>query len=182
MKNNTIKTIVAAGIGAALFLVIGMVINIPTPVPNTSIQLQYALQSLLAILFGPLAGFFSGFIGHTLKDAMAGYGLWWSWILPSGLFGLGLGLLKSQFKIEQGIFTTKDAIRFNIAQLILNVLVWGVVAPVGDILFYAQPAEKVFAQALMAGLANAFTVAIGGTLLLSIYAKTRTKSGSLSKN
>lgn len=32
----TIKQVVAVGIGAALFVVIGM-INIPTPVPNTSI-------------------------------------------------------------------------------------------------------------------------------------------------
>lgn len=47
MKNNTIRNVVATGIGAALFVVIGM-INIPTPVPNTSIQLQYPLQALLA--------------------------------------------------------------------------------------------------------------------------------------
>lgn len=39
MKNNSIKTVVATGIGAALFVVIGLVINIPTFVPNTSIQL-----------------------------------------------------------------------------------------------------------------------------------------------
>ena len=35
MRNNTIRNVVATGIGAALFVVIGM-INIPTPVPNTS--------------------------------------------------------------------------------------------------------------------------------------------------
>lgn len=46
----TIKQVVAVGIGAALFVVIGM-INIPTPVPNTSIQLQYAVQALLSIIF-----------------------------------------------------------------------------------------------------------------------------------
>ena len=44
----TIKQVVAVGIGAALFVVIGM-INIPTPVPNTSIQLQYAVQALSLI-------------------------------------------------------------------------------------------------------------------------------------
>ena len=42
MKNNSIRSVVATGIGAALFVVIGM-ISIPTPVPNTSIQLQYAV-------------------------------------------------------------------------------------------------------------------------------------------
>lgn len=37
MKNNSIKTVFATGIGAALFVVIDLVINIPTFVPNTSI-------------------------------------------------------------------------------------------------------------------------------------------------
>ena len=55
MKNQSIKQVVAIGVGAALFVVIGM-ISIPTPVPNTSIQLQYAVQSLLSIIFGPLVG------------------------------------------------------------------------------------------------------------------------------
>lgn len=49
MKNQSIKQVVAIGVGAALFVVIGM-ISIPTPVPNTSIQLQYAVQSLLSII------------------------------------------------------------------------------------------------------------------------------------
>ena len=71
MKNNSIKTVVATGIGAALFVVIGLVINIPTFVPNTSIQLQYAVQALLSILFGPVVGF----IGHALKDSIQ-YGPW----------------------------------------------------------------------------------------------------------
>ena len=50
MKNQSIKQVVAIGVGAALFVVIGM-ISIPTPVPNTSIQLQYAVQSLLSIIW-----------------------------------------------------------------------------------------------------------------------------------
>ena len=87
----TIKQVVAVGIGAALFVVIGM-INIPTPVPNTSIQLQYAVQALLSIIFGPIIGLLVGLIGQAIKDFLAGYGLWWSWIIASGLCGLAVGL------------------------------------------------------------------------------------------
>ncbi len=53
MKNNSIKTVVATGIGA-LFVVIGLLISIPTFVPNTYIQLQYAVQSLLSIVLDQL--------------------------------------------------------------------------------------------------------------------------------
>ncbi len=100
MKNNSIKTVVATGIGA-LFVVIGHLINIPTFVPNTSIQLQYAVQSLLAVVFGPVVGFLVGFIGHTLKDSLT-YGPWWSWILASGVFGLVVGLTKNVCVFKKG--------------------------------------------------------------------------------
>ncbi|VEI59360.1 ECF transporter substrate-specific protein MtsA [Streptococcus mutans] len=48
MKNNSIKAVVATGIGAALFVIIGIFINIPL-FANTSIQLQYAVQAFLAL-------------------------------------------------------------------------------------------------------------------------------------
>ena len=34
-NNNSIKTVVAIGIGAALFFVLGRFVAIPSPVPNT---------------------------------------------------------------------------------------------------------------------------------------------------
>ena len=47
MKNNSsIKTVVAVGIGAALFFVLGRFVAIPSPVPNTNISLQYAVLAL----------------------------------------------------------------------------------------------------------------------------------------
>ncbi|WNO78923.1 ECF-type riboflavin transporter substrate-binding protein [Streptococcus suis] len=181
MKNNSIKIVVATGIGAALFVVIGLLINIPTFVPNTSIQLQYAVQSLLAVVFGPVVGFLVGFIGHTLKDSLT-YGPWWSWILASGVFGLVVGLTKNRLRMQEGIFDGKDIFAFNIFQAVANLIAWGVIAPVLDILIYSEAANKVFAQGLVAGIANSITVAIAGTLLLAVYAKSQTKTGSLSKD
>ncbi|MCO4641902.1 putative membrane protein [Streptococcus infantarius subsp. infantarius] len=177
MKNNSIKTVVATGIGAALFVVIGLVINIPTFVPNTSIQLQYAVQALLSILFGPVVGF----IGHALKDSIQ-YGPWWSWILASGVFGLVVGVAKSRLRIQEGIFEGKDILVFNAFQIVANIVSWSIIAPVLDIVIYSEPANKVFVQGLVAGIANSVTVAIAGTILLIVYARTQVKSGSLSKD
>ena len=36
MKNSSIKTVVAIGIGAALFFVLGRFVAIPSPIPNTN--------------------------------------------------------------------------------------------------------------------------------------------------
>lgn len=40
MKNTSIKTVVAIGIGAALFFVLGRFVAIPSGVPNTNISLH----------------------------------------------------------------------------------------------------------------------------------------------
>ena len=101
MKNNSIKTVVATGIGAALFIIVGTLINIPTPIPNTNIQLQYAVIALFAVIYGPTVGFFSGFIGHALKDALQYGSPWWTWVLVSGLIGLAIGLLAKKINIEK---------------------------------------------------------------------------------
>lgn len=182
MKNNSIKTVVAAGIGAALFIIVGTLINIPTPIPNTNIQLQYAVIALFAVIYGPTVGFFSGFIGHALKDALQYGSPWWTWVLVSGLIGLAIGLLAKKINIEKSPLTVKDYVWFNAVQIIANVVGWALIAPYGDILIYSEPASKVFAQGILSAAINSLTIAIGGSLLLAVYSKTRTQSGSLTKD
>ncbi|AXQ78087.1 ECF-type riboflavin transporter substrate-binding protein [Streptococcus chenjunshii] len=181
MNNNSIKTVVATGIGAALFVIIGLFVNIPL-FSNTSISLQYAVQAFFAVIFGPAAGFFIGFIGHMVKDMFAGYGVWWSWVLSSSLVGFGIGFLKNRLQVEKGIFTRKDIVIFNLVQVLVNIAAWAVIAPIGDILIYSEPANKVFTQGLIAALSNSLTIGIGATILLAVYAKTRTQTGSLAKD
>lgn len=178
MKKLSVKSVVAIGIGAALFFVLGK-ISIPTPVPNTYISLQYAIQAVFATLFGPVAGLLIGLIGHTLIDATS-YGPWWSWIIASGFAGLVIGLVTLKLDLNDGL-DKKKILQFNVAQIIAHLLAWGVVAPVLDIVIYAEPIEKLFAQGLMAGVANIVTTGIVGSLLLLAYSKTIVKKGSLNK-
>lgn len=56
MKKISIKAVVAIGVGAALFFVLGRFVAIPSGIPNTNISLQYAILGLLASMFGPVAG------------------------------------------------------------------------------------------------------------------------------
>ena len=181
MKKFSVKTIVAIGIGAALFFVLGRFVAIPSPVPNTSISVQYGLLAFLAVVYGPVAGALVGLIGHTLIDFSYGGGVWWSWVIASGVFGLLMGLAARTLKMEEGELGRKGLIKFNIAQVVSHIICWGVVAPVLDILIYSEPIEKLFAQGLMSGIGNAVTTAIVGSLLCVAYAATKTKAGSLNK-
>ncbi len=93
-----------------------------------------------------------------------------------------LGFARNRLRIQEGIFDGKDIFAFNIFQVVANLIAWGIIAPVLDILIYSEAANKVFAQGLVAGIVNSITVAIAGTLLLVVYAKSQTKTGSLSKD
>lgn len=181
MKKFSVKTIVAIGIGAALFFVLGRFVAIPSPVPNVTISVQYGLLGFLAVVFGPVAGALVGLIGHALIDFSYGWGVWWSWVIASGVFGLLVGLGAKVLKLEEGEIGKKGLIQFNIIQLVSHIICWGVVAPVLDILIYSEPLDKLFAQGLMAGISNAITTAIIGSLLCVAYAATQTKAGSLNK-
>ena len=60
-------------------------------------------------------------------------------------------------------------------------LAWILVAPVLDIVIYAEPVKKVFTQGVTAFVANVIIIGILGTLLLVAYSKVGAKPGSLSK-
>lgn len=50
------KTIVATGLGAALFTLLFMYVKVPTGVPETEIQTAYGIGAFFGALFGPIAG------------------------------------------------------------------------------------------------------------------------------
>jgi len=177
-KVISVKTVVAIGIGAALMFVLMRFVAIPSGVPNTNLNLGIAILALFAAIFGPVAGFLVGFIGHALTDLTWG-GIWWSWVISSALFGCGVGFFFKFYRIEEGAFGIKQAVIFNAVQILTNLVVWVGVAPTLDVLIYQEPADKVYLQGLVAGSLNAVVVLVLGTLLAFSYTKTRIISGSL---
>lgn len=180
MKKVNVRNVVAMGIGAALYIVLSYVV-IPTGIPNTALQTRTALLAFFAAVFGPVAGAVIGLVGHTLADAFQYGSIWWSWVFPDALFGLLVGLFVNRYKIEQGDFGLKAIITFNIVQIIANAAAWIGLAPVLDILIYAEPANKVFVQGLTAFGLNIVTVGVIGSLLAYGYSKIQAKPSSLSK-
>lgn len=183
MKNNqlSIKTIVAIGIGSAVFMILARFASIPTGIPNTEIQTAYAFLALMAIIYGPIAGVAIGFVGHTLKDLTAYGSPWFSWIIASAIVGLVIGFAWKKLDVSEGDFNKKKIIGFNIWQIVANAIAWFVVAPSLDVLVYAEPANKVYLQGIVAGISNIITVGVLGTILLILYSKTRVKKGSLDR-
>lgn len=181
-KDFSVKTIVAIGIGSAVFVILGRFAVIPTGFPNTNLETAYPFLALMSALFGPVAGGLIGLIGHTLKDFTTYGSAWWSWIICSGIIGVVYGFAGRKMDLEHGEFNKKNMITFNIYQVLGNAVVWGVIAPTLDVLIYSEPANKVYTQGVIAVVSNAVAVGVIGTLLMKAYAATRTKKGSLSKD
>ncbi|MDR0539222.1 MAG: ECF-type riboflavin transporter substrate-binding protein [Spirochaetaceae bacterium] len=182
MENKiiSVKTVVAVGIGAALMFVLMRFVAIPSGIPNTNLNLGIPILVLFATVFGPVAGLLIGFIGHTLTDLTFGFGIWWSWVIADAVLGLLVGLFWKLYRIEDGEFSIKNAVVFNVVQILSNAVAWIGVAPVLDILIHKEPANKVFTQGIVAALLNAAAVLVLGTLLVIGYSKTKTKTASLS--
>ena len=176
-----IKEVVATGIGTALFVALTEV-QIPLGfIPNTALQPRAALLAFLAAVFGPVVGGIVGLLGHAIGDALFYGSVWWSWVFPDAGFGIIVGLFAAKYKVKEGSFGGKEIGLFNIVQVVANALAWILVAPVLDIVIYAEPVKKVFTQGVTAFVANVIIIGILGTLLLVAYSKVGAKSGSLSK-
>ena len=177
------KTIVATGLGAAVFLVLFMYVKIPSPVPETNLQIAYGVSSFFAAVFGPLAGFLVAFVGHALNDFIAYGSPWWSWVFASGAGALVTGLCAAKVasKVEAGEFGKSEMVYFALYAVIGNALAWLLVAPILDIVMYAEPVSTVFLQGITAFVIDAIVSVVVGGLLLKAYASTKVKQGSLSK-
>jgi energy-coupling factor transport system substrate-specific component len=180
MKKFGIKEVVAIGIGTALFVVLTEV-QIPIGIPNTSLQPRMAVLAFLAAIFGPWVGAIIGLLGHALGDAIFYGSVWWSWVFPEAVVGIAIGAFAKKFAVRDGGFDKKNIILFNIVQIVANAIAWIGLAPMLDIIVYAEPASKVFIQGIFAFIGDIIIIGVLGTLLLVAYSKVAGKSSSLKK-
>ena len=176
-----VKEVVATGIGIALFVALTE-IQIPLViVPNTALQPRMAVLAFIAAVFGPVVGAIVGFAGHALGDALFYGSVWWSWVVPDAIFGVLVGLFAKKFAMQDGGFTGKNIVLFNVVQVVANAIAWILCAPVLDIVIYSEPANKVFLQGVWAFIGDVIICAIIGSLLGLGYSKIRGNASSLSK-
>ena len=140
-----------------------------------------AILAFLAAVFGPVVGAVIGFLGHALGDAMFYGTVWWSWVFPEVIVGVGIGVFAKKYAVRKGGFSSKNAVFFNIVQVLSNAVAWIIVASALDILVYAEPVKKVILQGVGAFLGNIVVIGILGTILMMAYSKVSGQSSALEK-
>lgn len=89
------RVVVYSAIGAALYGVLSWVTNILAlpSVSNVSLRPAIVIPVFFGFAFGPVVGFFTGFVGNVLGDALTGWGVYPVWDVGNGLIGLICGLV-----------------------------------------------------------------------------------------
>ncbi len=182
MNKFSVKIVVLTAIGAALYGVGGLpIFGIPI-FAETTLKPAMAILAIFAGLYGPVVGFLVGVIGHLITDLFAGWGVWLTWVLGSGIVGIVIGLLPklTSNRLEKGEFPGKDIVLFILLALIGNIGGFSISALL-DFILYKEPAGKVIAQAAIAGSTNTILIAIIGTAILVMIAKRKKASTGLSE-
>jgi energy-coupling factor transport system substrate-specific component len=180
-RHMSTKTVVAIGIGAALYAALSA-FSVPIG-PNTSLRVAIALLPIFGAFFGPTAGFLIGFIGHALNDAFMYGNVWWSWVFLSAMMGLfgGFVCFDKKFDPINGACT-----KFNIAMMyiwsIIGMFVGSIIAYFGDVYLYGEPAEKLFVQITLANAANSICIAVIGIPAVILIAMLKAKNRGLKKD
>ncbi|MGL6115754.1 ECF-type riboflavin transporter substrate-binding protein [Cetobacterium sp. SF1] len=172
------KNVVAIGIGAALYSVLsGIMIPIG---PNTSFRIAVALLTIFGVIFGPMVGFFVGFVGHALNDMIMWGSVWFSWVFLSAVIGLFAGFINfdKNFNLSSGKIYKKHILKMYI-YAILGMIFAGLAAYVGDVYFYGEPSKKVWIQIALATFTNFIVTASLGIPIILALGKSKKKYSNL---
>jgi class 3 adenylate cyclase/uncharacterized membrane protein len=172
-----VKKITMICVGAVLMFALMKYLAIPTGIPYTNINLGMAVLAVFAAVFGPVTGFFTGFIGHALVDLSYGE-VWWSWVLSSALFGLAVGAFRKFYDVYKERFGVKHAFIFNTVQFVANILSYVFIARLLDLFFYDEPFGKVSLQGFTAAGINIAVVLVLGTVSLIVFSRFKAKESS----
>lgn len=179
-KWNT-KTIVVMGIGAALFGVLMNYGGIPV-FSNTRLTTAMLVPVIVGAMFGSVPAFITCAVGNVIADLIGGWGFWFDWSIGNGVLGFFIGLLPLYgAKINEGIFTAKQAVIYAIICILGNTIAFGVITPLLTLLFYGGELNITFLQALFGGLSNILVLIVIGIPLLFLLARRNARSTNLSK-
>jgi hypothetical protein len=89
------REVVYMALGAALYGLLSWAFNaVPVPgIGNVALRPTIVIPIFFGFAFGPVVGFFTGFMGNVLGDALTAWGVFPVWDIANGLVGLIPGLV-----------------------------------------------------------------------------------------
>ena len=161
------KKIFWTAIGTCLFWLFCSFVIIPTGLDTIYVYLQYPILCQFSVWLGPVCGMVMGMLGHLLGDITRGDGnIYFSWMVGSGLLGLGLGLFGKRREVVQQPDRRGNALRYSVSCAIGCLIAFGLVTPLLNILFYHEAPSEAFRNGLFAALSDGLTSIVVGQVVI----------------
>lgn len=153
----TSRTVVFGAVGAALYGVLGVFSFIIPGTANVAIRPALAIIPFVGIRFGPIAGFFTGFVGNALVDQIQGFGFltYWNWSLANGFVGLIAGLIAHYY--PEPDVQTRRLIRVSVISVVAVII--GLAFTITDI-FLGNTLAYWFTAAYLPAVLNTAVVSV----------------------
>ncbi|WP_349402069.1 ECF-type riboflavin transport system, substrate-binding protein [Candidatus Phytoplasma solani] len=180
MTNLTsVKQTVTIAVSAAIYVILSCFASIPIG-HNVVLETSSPFLVFVAVLFGPIVGFYVGLLGHTIKDFLIFGNVCFNWVICSGILGFLYGLPQKTIDLKHQPFNLKKIISFWLYQVFANCLVFGLIAPISDLWIYAQPCALVFFQGFLVVISNIVSYSLFGISLMLKYSNNYVKKEVLS--
>jgi energy-coupling factor transport system substrate-specific component len=172
------RVIVYSAIGAALYAISAQFSFLIPGTASVSVRPGFAFVTFFGFAFGPIAGFFTGFVGNALADQISGWGLLtsWNWSLAAGVVGLLTGLTPVILKSWMGTpsrMLTAAAVGSAVAVVIGYLIVFSDI-----VLGTAENVSAAFADNYFpVVVANVITVVILTPILLAAWQPIKEQMG-----
>lgn len=169
------RQVVYMAIGAALYGLFSWAtsaLRIPGPF-NSQIRPGVAIPLFFGAAFGPIVGFFSGFVGNIIGDLLSGYGFSWNWSLGNGIMGLIAGLSVYYAPRLNAARPIAIAVGFSI----LGIIVGMGFAAFTDPFVYGITVEAAWAEFLPVFISNAIAAIILIPILSVAWEAVRARTG-----
>ena len=169
------RQVVYMAIGAALYGLFAWAtaaLRIPGPF-NSQIRPGVAIPLFFGAAFGPVVGFFSGFVGNIIGDLLSGYGFSWNWSLGNGIMALIAGL--SVYYVRQ--LNTPRAIAIAVGFSILGIIIGMGFAAFTDPFVYGITLEAAWAEFLPVVVSNALAAIVLIPILSIAWEAVRARTG-----
>jgi energy-coupling factor transport system substrate-specific component len=125
MKQSAIMLVGSALYAIAIYLT--AILNIPGA-DNVQLRPGVAIPILCGALFGPVAGFVTGFVGNLAADQFLGWGFWFYWYIGNGIMGLAAGL----FRAPATAYPRAQAIVLVVGRAALGILLGMAIASISE--------------------------------------------------
>jgi|GEM_PF-50013 len=168
MQQNEIlvRKVIATIIGTLAFFIIGKFFKLNTGIYDVFIYLQFPVLILFSAVLGPISGVCIGLFGHLLVDLTGNTGVFLSWISGSAILGGVVGYFTQKIHINFRHYNRKKLLQFRLLLVFSQIIIWGIYAPLMNIIFYHIGAKQAFISAGYALVSNLLTSMIICDLLL----------------